>query len=144
MAETNWVEQLARIDKTLIDQTPDVWAAVRSALEDSCKSYNDHYVKADLDKVAYLPENGNRIRIKFRVHETDRSTPGELLVRFDETAPCIEVTGDVHTRKMIIKADSDRAFVGIGDRVLTADEVAQLILEPALFKPGQRRKLVKA
>jgi hypothetical protein len=141
----NWVERRAIQDRNLESGAPQIWSAVRSALDDACRSYNAHYIHDfNRPEVRFNPENGSRAII-VRTLYTDRGIATderteEILVTFDSTIPAIVATRKDKSERFDIASDQNSAFVARGDKRLDADEISRAILEPLFFRKGEKRR----
>jgi hypothetical protein len=145
----NWVQRRAVKERVLDTGAIGVWNEVRSALQDACESYNEHYSpNPNRVEVECQLENGNRIRIT-------RTLPGgpphfqpiitQALVEFDSKIPSIRSTREESSasREFRISSDETFSYVVDGDARMAPDEVSRLILEPILFHGERRHPIFK-
>ena len=130
----NWVDQRSRRDKALADGVPNVWARIRSAIQNACDSYNKHYSKNESrPAVTCELDNGKRVVIRIRRRYPDRETSEELIVELK--GDMIDCVADARQKPIRFESDEHGAFIkGSDGQKLSADEVSRLILEPFLFK----------
>lgn len=142
--ELNWVERRARDEKILDEQAREVWSQVRSAVEDVCRSFAEHYEREGRREVLCEMENVNRLRIG-RTLLADKVkefayTVMTAVVEFDARTRCVGVVWDTGSAKFAMLSDREGAYVYLieKDERLSADEVSKRILEPLLFPEPAR------
>jgi hypothetical protein len=134
----NFVERRALREDMLKEHADDVWQDARSTIQDCCNSFRKHYGEHLEDKL----ENGLRIRLT-RTFLLQYFSPPDvkrrILVAFNKSVPCIEVTVDDDTPKQFaIDADENHAFItGPNKKEISADEFAEEALNTHLFKPPE-------
>jgi hypothetical protein len=140
-ARPNFVERRAVREAILKQHADDVWQDVRGTIQDCCNSFRQHFSKDLEDKL----ENGLRLRLTRTFRPRDVSPPEEtrrILIAFNKSIPCIEVTVDDHTTKQFpIDADGQHAFItDRGKQEITPDEFAERALNSPLFDPPKHRE----
>jgi hypothetical protein len=138
MEPINWIESRAAKEIVLQKQAPELWNAVRSALQDACDGFNEHYAfDTNQPEVSCKPENGRRILITIKRRERDREFSEEMIVRFSEESYSIEY----NSSRLNLSSDDTQAFVVQHDgQRLDPDAVSRCILEPFFFKNGESKK----
>jgi hypothetical protein len=133
MDNKNWVEVRANRESTLWQKAPELWQEVRSAVQDACQSYNDHYSNPDHPEVICKLENGKRVRVNREAH-------GMVLIEFDARKPSIRYTRD-HSEssgELGFCSDEVEAWIATGDGArMTPDAASRNLLEPLLFQTGE-------
>jgi hypothetical protein len=137
MESGNWVEQQAREDLLRRNEAPSVWAALRSALQDACDSYNAHYSPEGDPGVEVRIENGKRIVIRLRVTTESSTTSEDLVVRFVADDLAIDFSGS----KLRFSSEGDDVFLVTPERRLSVDEASKHILDHFLFRDGRQNPL---
>ena len=139
--EQNWVEHRYATEKSLRENPPKVWNAVRAALQDACGSYKKHYHPSGGNLLCEL-ENGVRVRIDLprplkMYHEphhlSDPQIITSIVVEFDYEVPEIRWADDKGSHRIKISANEDKAFLAEGGAEVTADQLSERILSRLLF-----------
>jgi hypothetical protein len=144
----NWVERRALQDKNLETGAPGVWSAVRSALEDACRSYNEHYSHdANFQEVSCKLENGNRVVITRTRAVNNGGTmiqwlTEEIIVSFDKTASEVKVARKDGSARYEITSNQEGAFIMQHGKTIDADETSRQILEPLFFLKDEKKRAV--
>jgi cobalamin biosynthesis Mg chelatase CobN len=143
--QNNWVERQAFRDRILETEAPKVWSAVRSALEDACKSYNEYYGHdPNTQEVTCHLENGSRVVVvRNRAINTDGGIilrNEEVVISFEKATEEIKVARKDKAEKFTISSNETSAFVAHGEKVIDADEISRLILWPLLFPADEKKR----
>jgi len=143
---TNWVEQRAHRERILRSEGPKVWGELRSALEDACNSYNEHYCP-NKHEVECKLENGNRSIITKTTyadgHTRYRDERIEVIASFHQATAAVTVTRTPGTpHSFHISSDEQQAFLMEGKERVTPDEASRKILESVFFPSNQPRSPV--
>jgi hypothetical protein len=98
----NWIEKKYAHEKMLADGAPELWNKLRSAIQDACDSYNQHYAASMPNRrVKCEQENGKRLRIQKQLKQT-AIIIGEgkelfcMGVSFDSATPSVLVSLTAH------------------------------------------------
>jgi hypothetical protein len=138
----NWVERRVAREQSLSNDKGTVWKEVRSAVDDACTSYRNHYGTRE-PYVNDASLDGLQIRIQLPrqlLKGRPTATGGgavisDITVSFNSQTPAIEWADHRGGHELTISSDENNAFVVEGATRLSADEVSRRILEPVLF-PG--------
>ena len=140
----NWVEHRARCDQYL-GNSAEVWSQVRSAVEEACESYAQHYGHTGAYELHCNAEHADRLEIE-RTLPPDRifrSTAEfrRIVVTFVDDQLAIEVASNFvgQNTRFSISSDEDSAFVAMEGTRLSSEEASRRILEPLLFPADERR-----
>jgi hypothetical protein len=138
----NWVEKKVRRESVLKEGAPELWNKAKTALENACLSYNQHYVTEGGRKVGWLSEDSKVTitkDVRLQVSSTIRRDEAiSVVVSFETGPPAIKVggVGPVKSTAFPILSDEETAFIGM-EREFDIEEVSKRILEPLFFPTGQ-------
>lgn len=139
MTADNWVARRKHSEITLKREAPNIWNALRAAIQDACETFREEYNAGD-DTLLCKLENGKRILVAARVAARgvlQRDTPKtHVVIAFDQESSTIEVTYDKGSMSLAIEYIEDEDVVTIVDHhdgPLSSDEASQHILERILF-----------
>jgi len=141
----NWIDEKFSSEESLKDQAPQLWQQVRSAIQDSCASYNLRYEKSPETNANCTIENGKRVRVQKKIRKVQG--PGYLddltvlVAEFKDNPPRISVTGDdpVKTLELEIVASPLGVVIAPAINPTSPDAFAKLALESLLFPTGNYR-----
>lgn len=144
----NWVEKKSACERALADGAPDLWNKIRSAIQDSCESYNTLYGSVMENRATCELENGKRVRIEKQIRtinspSSHRDDVMRIVVAFHADPPRVSVAGDgpVKSRDYPISSNETTAFIGSVERPFEPDELSKQIMEPLLFPTGNFRNI---
>lgn len=137
----NWVDRRAAADTALTKKAPELWNAVRSAIQDACESYRKHYSSRYVEPVKDTLENGSRIRVDLPtvVRNPARESPvirlgvSSIIVSFNRELPAVQWADDKGSHHVLVSADEHGAFLLEGETRISPDELSRIILKPFLF-----------
>jgi|SRR5579862_713051 len=140
MAETlNWVERRARCQHNLSRHAVEVWESARTAIDNCCASFNQHF--SELAHVKNQTENGHRVRVIITFGMHPRATRN-VAIEFSGSDVTVTVDGGA-AKRFEIAADENHAFLKYGQEEISADKFTELALDNAFFRlppaPGPSR-----
>jgi hypothetical protein len=136
----NWVEKKAATERNLSQDGLGIWNEVRSAIQDACESWKEHYAPSGSQGPTITLENGTRMRVEppriiwMKATLPPFHDPTRLeyvLIYLDKDVPAIKWTDDTGGHEVKIMADENKAFLS-GN--ITADDLSKRILEHLLFQ----------
>lgn len=130
----NWIDRRFGREHHL-NNAPDVWQKVSTAIDDACKSFNE---RGEFGKAETYPQNGHRILVIIE-HEPPKQFQMDMkrrvTIAFEESAPRITVTVDALPAKTFpIEADEQHCFLKWAGAEISPDDFSKIALEDALFK----------